>query len=143
MPRRVLNVYAHPAGGGKLLVILQFDKRSPLDEGLQRQAALNALTAFQEIKQVILVDKDVDIFDSQDILWAMTTRYQGDTSTIFIPGVRSHFLDPSQTPEFSPSIRAQGLTCKTIFDCTVPFKLQGRFQRSPFEDVDWKRFLGE
>ena len=53
---------------------------------------------------MILVDEDVDIFDTNDVLWAMTTRYQGDVSTVFIPGVRCHPLDPSQSPDFSPSI---------------------------------------
>ncbi len=142
MPGRVLNIYAHPAGGGKLLVIIQFNKRSPMDEGLQRQAALNALTAFVELKHVILVDSDVDPFDANDVLWAMTTRYQGDVSTLFIPGLRSHFLDPSQTPEYSRSIVSKGLTCKTIFDCTVPYALQDRFKRPLFKEVDWERFRG-
>ncbi|PKN30175.1 MAG: 3,4-dihydroxybenzoate decarboxylase [Deltaproteobacteria bacterium HGW-Deltaproteobacteria-21] len=142
MPGRVINVYAHPSGGGKLLVIIQFNKRSPMDEGLQRQAAINALTAFSEVKHVILVDKDVDPFDTNDVLWAMTTRYQGDVSTLFIPGVRSHFLDPSQTPEYSRSIVSKGLTCKTIFDCTVPYNLQDRFKRPLFKEVDWERFSG-
>lgn len=36
------------------------------------------------------------------------------------PGIRGHQLDPSQTPEYSPSIRGNGISCKTIFDCTVP-----------------------
>jgi UbiD family decarboxylase len=140
MPGRLLNVYAHPAGGGKLLAILQFDKASPADEGRQRQAAVTALAAFSELKHVILVDKDVDLFDSNDVLWAMTTRYQGDVSTLFIPGVRCHPLDPSQSPEFSPSIPADGISCKTIFDCTVPYALRDRFIRSPFEEVDVERF---
>ena len=46
-----------------------------------------AFAAFSELKHVILVDEDVHIFDTNDVLWAMTTRYQGDVSTAFIPGV--------------------------------------------------------
>jgi 4-hydroxy-3-polyprenylbenzoate decarboxylase len=132
MPGRLRNVYCHPAGGGKYLAILQVRKASPGDEGRQRQAALAAFTAFSELKHVILVDEDVDIFDSGDVLWAMTTRYQGDASTVFIPGVRCHPLDPSQSPDFSPSIRDLGISCKTIFDCTVPFHLKDRFRRAEF-----------
>ena len=142
MPGKVSDVYAHPAGGGKYLAIIQFRKNSPVDEGRQRQAALVAFTAFSELKHVILVDEDVDIYDSNDVLWAMTTRYQGDVSTVFIPGVRCHPLDPSQSPEFSPSIAAPGISCKTIFDCTVPYGLKERFRRAPFEEVDISRFLG-
>ncbi|MCU0226013.1 MAG: UbiD family decarboxylase [Bryobacterales bacterium] len=141
MPGRLRNVYCHPAGGGKYLAILQFRKAEPRDEGRPRQAALTAFAAFPELKHVVLVDDDVDLFDSNEVLWAMTTRYQGDVSTVFIPGVRCHPLDPSQTPEFSPSILAPGISCKAIFDCTVPYALKDQFRRAPFQDVDVQRFL--
>ncbi|GAB7129030.1 UbiD family decarboxylase [Silvimonas sp. JCM 19000] len=141
MPGKLRNVYAHTSGGGKFLAIMQFRKAAAVDEGRQRQAALLAFSAFPELKHVILVDEDVDIFDTDDVLWAMQTRYQGDVSTVFIPGVRCHPLDPSQIPEFSPSIRQVGQSCKTIFDCTVPFDLKHHFERSKFMQVDVRRFL--
>lgn len=141
MPGRLLNVYAHSAGGGKYLAVLQFRKGSIRDEGRQRQAALTAFAAFSELKHVILVDEDVNIYDSNDVLWAMTTRYQGDVSTVFIPGVRCHPLDPSQSPDFSPTINAEGVSCKTIFDCTVPYNLRDRFVRAKFDDVDIDKFI--
>jgi gallate decarboxylase subunit C len=143
MPGRLLNVYAHPSGGGKYMAVMQFKKSQPSDEGRQRQAAILAFAAFPELKHVILVDEDVDIFDSNDVLWALNTRYQGDVDTIFIPGVRCHPLDPSQSPEYSPSIRDKGISCKTIFDCTVPYHLKDKFQRSKFMDVDPARFAPE
>ncbi|MBW1802514.1 MAG: UbiD family decarboxylase, partial [Deltaproteobacteria bacterium] len=141
MPGRVRNVYAHPAGGGKFLAVIQFRKTGPTDEGRQRQAALTAFTAFPELKHVILVDEDVNLYDSSDILWAMTTRYQGDLSTVFIPGVLCHPLDPTQTREFNPSLRGDSISCKTIFDCTVPYDMKDRFRRSPFMAVDEARFF--
>jgi gallate decarboxylase subunit C len=142
MPGRLRNVYCHSAGGGKYLAILQFQKRAESDEGRQRQAAITAFAAFPELKHVILVDEDVDLFDTNDVLWAMTTRYQGDVSTAFIPGVRCHPLDPSQSPDFSPSIPAPGTSCKTIFDCTVPFRLKERFRRAEFVEVELSKYLG-
>ena len=73
------------------MAILQFRKSQLSDvEGRQRQAALLAFAAFSELKHVILVDEDVDLFDSNDVMWALNTRYQGDIDTIFIPGVRCH-----------------------------------------------------
>jgi 4-hydroxy-3-polyprenylbenzoate decarboxylase len=141
MPGFVQNVFAHTAGGGKYLAVLQVKKRKPTDEGMQRQAAWLAFSAFSELKQVILVDEDVDLFDTDDVLWAMQTRYQGDVSTVFIPGVRCHPLDPSSTPAFSPSIRFPGVACKTIFDCTVPYDLKKNFVRCKFKDVDVSRFI--
>ena len=96
-------------------------KRIPADEGRQRQAALTAFTAFSELKHVILVDDDVDLYDSNDVLWAMTTRYQGDVSTVFIPGVRCHPLDPSATPEFNPLLRVAGRAARRSSTAPSPW----------------------
>lgn len=141
LPGKVLNCYAHRAGGGKYVAVLQCRKTVHTDEGKQRQAALLAFSAFPELKHVILVDEDVDIFDTDDVMWAMTTRFQGDRDIVAIPGVRCHPLDPSSSPLYSPSIRDIGISCKMIFDCTVPFDLKDRFKRAPFMEVDYKKWL--
>lgn len=141
LPGKVTNVYAHPSGGGKYMAVLQCRKTVHTDEGKQRQAALLAFSAFPELKHVILVDEDVDIFDSRDVLWAMNTRFQGDRDIITIPGVRCHPLDPSSIPEYAPSITDGGMSCKTIFDCTVPFHLKDHFVRAQFMEVDPGKWL--
>ncbi|MGI5912640.1 MAG: UbiD family decarboxylase [Syntrophomonadaceae bacterium] len=143
MPGRLLNVYAHTSGGGKYMAVLQFKKSQPSDEGRQRQAALLAFSAFPELKHVILVDEDVDLFDSNDVMWALNTRYQGDVDTIFIPGVRCHPLDPSEDAAYNPLIKDHGISCKTIFDCTVPYHLKDRFKRAKFKDIDPSKFAPE
>ena len=140
MPGRVQNVYAH-SSGGEFIAVIQFKKTVPSDEGRQRQAALLAFSAFPELKQVILVDEDVDIFDTNDVLWAMTTRMQADVDIVTIPGVRCHPLDPSNDPACSWSIRDHGIACKTIYDATIPFNQKARFQRAKFMEVDVKKFL--
>ncbi len=136
MPGRLKNVYCASSGGGKFMAVLQFQKKVASDEGRQRQAALLAFSAFSELKHIFLVDEDVDPFDIKDVIWAMNTRFQGDTDIITIPGVRCHPLDPSNDPTCSNSIRDHGIACKTIFDCTVPFDQKERFRRARFMDVD-------
>ena len=81
------------------------------------------------------------IFDTNDVLWAMNTRFQGDRDIITIPGVRCHPLDPSSCPEYTGSIRDVGCSTKTIFDCTVPFELKEKFKRAAFKDVEVKHWL--
>ncbi len=141
MPGRLVNVHAAPCGGGKFVTVIQFRKNNINDEGRQRQAALLAFSAFSEMKHVFLVDEDVDIFDMNDVMWALTTRFQGDVDFIPIPGVHTHVLDPSNDPAFSPSIRVHGISCKAIFDCTVPYALKDKFQRCQFMKVDPKHWL--
>lgn len=143
MPGRLLNVYCASPGGGKFMAVLQFKKTVPSDEGRQRQAALLAFSAFSELKHVFLVDEDVDPFDLNDVIWAMTTRFQGDVDIVTIPGVRCHPLDPSNNPNISPAIRDQGIACKTIFDCTVPYGEKERFHRSRFLDVNPAHWVPE
>lgn len=140
MPGFISEVYAHSAGGGKFLAILKCNKQNAFDDGKARQAALLAFGVYSELKNIILVDEDVDIFDSDDVLWAMNTRLQGNRDIIAIPGVSGHVLDPSQTPEYDPTLPAKGTTSKTIFDCTVPFHLKAEFKRAQFRDVDPRPF---
>lgn len=143
IPGKVTNVYNPSSGGGKLMTILQIHKSEASDEGIQRQAALLAFSAFKELKTVWLVDDDVDIFDMDDVMWTMNTRFQGDKDVIVLPESRGHALDPSQNPKYDPaSIRTIGMTSKTIIDGTVPFDMKEAFKRTQFLAVkDWKKFL--
>lgn len=143
IPGRLLNVHAAPCGGGKFVAIMQFKKSSKNDEGRQRNAAMLAFSAFSELKHVILVDEDVDIFDMSDVMWAMTTRFQADVDLITIPGCHCHVLDPSNDPAFDSSIREHGIACKAIFDCTVPFDLKKNFIRSQFMEIDTDKWAAE
>jgi len=143
MPGKLQNVYCASSGGGKYIAVMQFKKSVPSDEGRQRQAALLAFSAFAELKHVFLVDEDVDCFDMKDVMWAMTTRFQADVDMIPVHGVQCHPLDPSNGPEYHPGIRARGVACKAIFDCTVPFDQKQRFERAKFMEVDPKHWLPE
>ncbi len=141
----VQNVYCAPFGGGKYAAVIQVKKVAPIDEGKQRQAALLAFAAFRELKHVFLVDEDVDLFDVNDVMWAMTTRFQADVDMIPIPGVRLHPLEPSSDPDYDPSCRHHGIACKAIFDCTVPYdmKVKDRFKRCVFKEIDREKWAKE
>lgn len=143
IPGKVKNVYNPPAGGGKLMTIMQIHKENEADEGIQRQAALLAFSAFKELKTVILVDEDVDIFDMNDVIWTMNTRFQADQDIMVLPGMRNHPLDPSERPQYDPkSIRFRGMSSKLVIDGTVPFDMKDQFERAQFMKVDdWEKYL--
>ncbi|MFC3927157.1 UbiD family decarboxylase [Streptococcus caprae] len=143
IPGKVPNVYCPPAGGGKFMAILQIRKENPADEGIQRQAALLAFSAFKELKTVILVDEDVDIFDMNDVMWTINTRFQAHKDIMVLEGMRNHPLDPSETPEYSPEyIRVKGMSSKLVLDGTVPFDMKDKFKRAQFKEVpDWEKYL--
>ncbi|NLR32314.1 UbiD family decarboxylase [Levilactobacillus tujiorum] len=143
IPGKVLNVYNPPAGGGKLMTIMQIHKDDEADEGIQRQAALLAFSAFKELKTVILVDEDVDIFDMNDVMWTVNTRFQADQDLMVLPGMRNHPLDPSERPGYDPkSIRTRGMSSKLVIDGTVPYDMKDQFVRAQFMKVpDWQKYL--
>ncbi|MFO0930811.1 MAG: UbiD family decarboxylase [Gemmataceae bacterium] len=141
LPGKVINCHAHSAGGGKLLVILQVKTATAAnDTGWARQAALTALATFREVKHVILVDEDVDLFDTDDVLWAMTTRYQGDRDTLFIPGVIGHPLDTS-SPDYSHTLNAHEVRPARRSSTARAVRPEGSLRPRAFQPVDVAPFL--
>lgn len=41
---------------------------------------------------------------------------------------------------YSPHIRARGVACKAIFDCTVPFDQKERFTRAKFMNINMEKW---
>ncbi len=75
-------------------------------EGQPTQAILAALAVDHNIKLVIVVDADVDVFDETQVLWAVATRVQADRDVLIIPQHQGMgcTLDPS-TDELSRSAK--------------------------------------
>jgi 2,5-furandicarboxylate decarboxylase 1 len=57
--------------------------------------ALLAALSVMDLKHVVVVDEDIDVFNATDVEWAIATRVQGDRDVIVIPGARAKPLDPS------------------------------------------------
>lgn len=47
-----------------------------------------ALSAHPSLKHAVVVDTDVDVFDPQDIEYAIATRVKGDRDLMIVPNVR-------------------------------------------------------
>ncbi len=64
-------------------------------EGQARQAILATLGADHYFKVVVVVDEDVDVFDVEQVLWAVATRAQADRDFLIVPDTPGTLLDPS------------------------------------------------
>jgi len=66
-------------------------------EGQPMQAILKALSVDHNLKLVIVVDEDVDVYDESSVLWAIATRVQADKDVLIIPQHQGMgcTLDPS------------------------------------------------
>jgi UbiD family decarboxylase len=79
-------------------------------EGDGVNAIMAAFTGHPSMKQVIIVDDDIDIFDDRQVEWAVATRMQADR-ILKIPGAAGSSLDPSSHGK---------TTWKVGFDATIP-----------------------
>jgi 2,5-furandicarboxylate decarboxylase 1 len=68
-------------------------------EGEPQMAAMATFGTELYTKYVIVVDDDVDVFDINDVMWAVATRVQADKDIFFIPNAKSAILDPTSDPQ--------------------------------------------
>jgi 2,5-furandicarboxylate decarboxylase 1 len=81
-------------------------------DGETKQAALAALAGCDFVKHVVVVDKDIDVYNEEQVMWAMATRVQADQDVDIIKNAKGNTLDPSQTDDI--------MTTKMIIDATLP-----------------------
>jgi len=81
---------------GAFLAIISMKKTA---EGEAQMAIMATLGTELYTKYVIVVDDDVDIFDMNDVFWAIATRVRAEKDIFFIPGAKGAILDPSSDPE--------------------------------------------
>jgi 2,5-furandicarboxylate decarboxylase 1 len=80
---------------GAFLAIVSMKK---IAEGEPKMAMLTALGTELYTKQVIVVDDDVDIYDMEDVMWAVATRVRAEKDILMVPGVKSAIIDPTSDP---------------------------------------------
>lgn len=85
-------------------------------EGQPMQAIMTALSVDHNLKMVVVVDEDIDVYNEPEVLWALATRVQADRAVHIIPQHQGMgcTLDPS-TDELSRS-------AKMGIDATKPLK---------------------
>ena len=80
-------------------------------EGQGKQAIFSVLGADHYLKLVVAVDDDIDVFDEEQVLWAVATRMQPDRDVFIVPHTMGTLLDPSAT---------DAITSKMGIDATRP-----------------------
>jgi len=97
-------------GGGWLHAIMSIEKQT---DGDGKNALLAAFGAHSSLKHAVVVDADIDVFDLEEVEWAVATRFQASEDLVVIPHARGSTLDPSADQE-------TGLTTKLGIDATRP-----------------------
>lgn len=116
--RDPVAVHATGASGGMFNVRIAIRQRVP---GEARNAIAAAFASLANVKNVFVVDPDVDIYSDQQMDWALATRFQGARDLVVENGFRALPLDPSLGPD--------RLGSKVGFDLTWPFGTGNSFDR--------------
>jgi 2,5-furandicarboxylate decarboxylase 1 len=129
------------SGCSRAFCYISIKKRA---DGEPQQAAMAALTAETDIKHVIVVDDDIDVFNENDVLWAVATRFQADRDMITMPNSFGSHLNPSAYAREDG--QPKHLETKLILDATKPlppaqFPEVARAPRALVEQVDLDAYL--
>ncbi len=132
----VKNVLITPGGCSWLHGIVQINRREPDDP---RKAIEAAFQGHKSMKHVFIVDPDVNIYDPNEVEWAMATRFQAGRDLYLYPDQPGSSLDPSG--EHPPGQKAR--TDKAGFDLTIPWgKDPGMFKRLDAGKLNLEDYLG-
>ena len=125
----------HLARGGvcRYHLYVQIDKRQ---EGEAKNIMMGAFAGHYDVKQVVVVDMDVDIHNPAEVEWAVATRFQADRDLVVIQESQGSKLDPSAR---------NGVGAKMGLDATKPLdaeEMKFKRIRVPGEDqVDLARVV--
>jgi 2,5-furandicarboxylate decarboxylase 1 len=104
----VLDVHLAPGGVCRYHLYIRMRKRF---EGEAKNVMLGAFAAHYDIKHVVVVDDDVDIYNPTEVEWAVSTRFQADKDLVVVANALGSKLDPSTN---------DGVSAKMGLDATRP-----------------------
>lgn len=129
------DVYITPGGCSWLHAVVQITKQN-FDDG--KKAIQAAFKGHKSLKHCVVVDDDIDIYDTNDVEWALATRFQADKASVIMSNQPGSSLDPSG--DLSEGKKAR--TCKMGLDATIPQKGTGKgFNRQKYRKVDLSNIL--
>ena len=106
-----------PPWGVSIVLLLQLEKRLMRPGIVDNILAASLYTRSGKWKHVFVLDEDIVLEDPNEVLWALTTRFQPATDMFIIPRGITSSLEPSAT--------ADGLTSKLMLDLTIKKNFRG------------------
>ena len=131
-------VQANPGACCSFEVVAAVKKRA--GEG---KNALLALLSVGQVKLAIVTDDDIDIFNPDELDWALALRVQADKDVLIIPGARGKHLDPSVRAWTLPK-ETLPTSAKMGIDATIPDGLErSRYEKLTYtyRDVPLSEYL--
>ena len=106
-----------PPWGVSIVLLLQLEKRLMRPGIVDNILAASLYTRSGKWKHVFVLDEDIVLEDPNEVLWALTTRFQPATDMFVIQRGITSSLEPSATVD--------GLTSKLMLDLTIKKNFRG------------------
>jgi 2,5-furandicarboxylate decarboxylase 1 len=119
----VQDIHLTSGGCARFHAVVKLRKKAESEVNHAVFATLFPTESARDIKVVVVVDEDIDIYNPFDVEWAIATRVQWDRD-IFVVKKMEGLLDPSAISTTPPSILNENdevLTSKIGIDATIPF----------------------
>jgi 2,5-furandicarboxylate decarboxylase 1 len=113
--REPKGIVCTASSGGNYNVRIALKQRVP---GEAQNAITAAFGCLANVKNVFVVDPDIDITSDAEMDWALATRFQADRDLTVVTNMRVLPLDPSLDP-------GKRIGAKAGFDLTLPFGRTG------------------
>lgn len=126
-PNVFVNCHILDGMRGILGAVVQCRITHEMQQGLSQNLISAAFGAIKDLRWVIAVDEDVDIYDPSDVLWAVTVRTRADEDVNIIKGAGIGNL----------------FATKWSVDTTVPISDKWRARRPKYEPIDLEKLLTE
>ncbi len=124
------DVHIPPYGNG-FLAVISIDRDNP---GAPRNLAMAAMVAHINIRNVVVVDRDVDVSQPSDVLWAITNRVHWAEDVFTVPHAQGHEMDPVADK--------RGVGVKVGIDATYKRERREYGERVAYAPVDLAKYIG-
>ena len=134
----VTGVWVHEASGARLWVTVSIDQKYA---GHARQVGLVAAQCHAGAyanRFVVVVDDDIDITSSNDLVWALCTRMDPREDVTTIHNSWSTPLDPMAYPREDPRFNS-----RMVFDACIPWRRRDDFPKTVEPPAAYRRELAE
>lgn len=127
-------VYLDHGGCGFYGVVIQLNKDQA---GIGKEAIKETFKAFEPLQRVVVVDEDVNLYDPDEVNWAITTRFNPDRDLKILPDQNGHILNPMV--KINPDGKG-GTVTKMGIDATAPYPMTDNFRRVSFMNVNLENY---
>ena len=118
---KVVGAWLPPEAANRMMTVVSIEQAYPGHSTQALMVAGQCGASAYDGKLVVVVDEDIDIYDVNDVMWAIQTRCDPIRDVKIIDRAWSSRLNPATHPDH------RGLNSRLLIDATKPWEWKDRF----------------